>query len=85
MIILSWNCRVVSLAQFLPWGLVKVHRPDVVFLIETLVDKTKLEEIRVKLKFDGCFFVDVWGRSGGLGFLWRTYYCEFAKLFPPLH
>ncbi|CAN0925275.1 hypothetical protein LINGRAHAP2_LOCUS34659 [Linum grandiflorum] len=52
--------------------LVKVHRPNVVFLIETLVDRARIEEIRVKLKFEGCFSVDIQGRSGGLGFLWRA-------------
>ncbi|CAN0918166.1 hypothetical protein LINGRAHAP2_LOCUS30710 [Linum grandiflorum] len=51
--------------------LIKVHRHDVVFLSKKLVGKHKLEEIRVKVKFEGCFAVDVRGRSGGLGMLWR--------------
>ncbi|CAN0858800.1 hypothetical protein LINGRAHAP2_LOCUS7468 [Linum grandiflorum] len=74
MIVLSWKCRGLFQSRVVHAleDLVKVHRPDVVFLIETLVDKQKLEEIRVKLKFEGCFSEDVIGRSGGLGFLWRT-------------
>ncbi|CAN1729936.1 LINE-1 reverse transcriptase homolog [Linum perenne] len=73
MIIISWNCRglgqpraVRALSE-----LVKVHRPDVIFLSETLVQKQKMEEIRIKLKFDGCFVVDPIGRSGGLCVLWK--------------
>ncbi|CAN0860622.1 hypothetical protein LINGRAHAP2_LOCUS7987, partial [Linum grandiflorum] len=61
------NLAVVALVD-----LVKVHLPDVVFLIETLADKQKLEEIRVRLKFAGCFSVDVHGRSDRFGFLWKT-------------
>ncbi|CAN0881186.1 Transposon TX1 uncharacterized 149 kDa protein [Linum grandiflorum] len=73
MIILSWNCRGLGQDRAVRAleDLIRVHRPDMVFLIETLVAKQKLEEIRVKLKFDGCFAVDVVGRSGGLGLLWR--------------
>ncbi|CAN0905343.1 hypothetical protein LINGRAHAP2_LOCUS23605 [Linum grandiflorum] len=74
MIILTWNCRDLgqSRAVLALDDLIRVHRPDVVFLIETLVDKQKLEEIRVRLKLEGCFSVDVQGQSGGLGYLWRT-------------
>ncbi|CAN0876937.1 hypothetical protein LINGRAHAP2_LOCUS11577 [Linum grandiflorum] len=65
MIVLSWNCRGLGQprAVLALVDLVQVHRPDVVFLVETIADKQKLEEIRVRLKFEGCFAVDVQGRS----------------------
>lgn len=52
--------------------LIRAHRPDIVLLFETLVHKRKLEEIRVRVQFDGCFSVDSIGHSGGIGILWRT-------------
>lgn len=51
--------------------LIGVHRPDVVLLLETLVHANKLEEIRVRLQFEGCYSVDSIGHSGGIGVLWR--------------
>ncbi|CAN0925181.1 Transposon TX1 uncharacterized 149 kDa protein [Linum grandiflorum] len=73
MIFLSWNCRglgqprsVQALSE-----LVSAHRPDVVFLSETLVGKQSMEKIRSKVKFDGCLGVENEGHSGGLAVLWR--------------
>lgn len=43
-----------------------------VLLFETLVHAQKLEEIRVKIQFDGCVSVNCVGHSGGIGFLWKT-------------
>ncbi|CAN0847031.1 hypothetical protein LINGRAHAP2_LOCUS4761 [Linum grandiflorum] len=73
MIVLWWNCRGLGNSQTVQvlGDLIQVHRPDVVFLSETLVSKQKMEEIMVKVGFEGCFVVDVRGRSGGLGMLWR--------------
>lgn len=68
MILLSWNCRgldnsatILALCE-----LVKARRSDVVFLYETLVAASGIEEIRVKLKFSSCFNVHCVGRSDGI-------------------
>ncbi|CAN0876959.1 hypothetical protein LINGRAHAP2_LOCUS11593 [Linum grandiflorum] len=73
MIVLAWNCRGLgnTRAVRVLGELIKAHRPDVVFLSETLVSNQKMEEVRVKIKFEGCFAVAARGRSGGLIVLWR--------------
>ncbi|CAN0876963.1 hypothetical protein LINGRAHAP2_LOCUS11596 [Linum grandiflorum] len=59
MIVLAWNCRGLgnTRAVRVLGELIKAHRPDVVFLSETLVSNQKMEEVRVKIKFEGCFAV----------------------------
>uniref|UniRef100_A0A803PIN7 Reverse transcriptase domain-containing protein n=1 Tax=Cannabis sativa TaxID=3483 RepID=A0A803PIN7_CANSA len=45
--------------------------PNLLFLCETLCNKTSMECIRVHLGFEGCFVVDARGHSGGLALLWK--------------
>ncbi|CAN0839535.1 hypothetical protein LINGRAHAP2_LOCUS2597 [Linum grandiflorum] len=73
MIILAWNYRGLGNRRAVQTlgELVKVYQPDVVFLSETLVSSQKMEEIRVSLKFKGCFSAAARGRSGGLSMLWK--------------
>ncbi|CAN0885533.1 hypothetical protein LINGRAHAP2_LOCUS15138 [Linum grandiflorum] len=73
MIIMSWNCRgmVQPRAVRVLGELVKTHRPGVVILLETFANKSRMEEVRVDLKFEGCFAVDVMGHSGGICILWK--------------
>ncbi|EEF44605.1 conserved hypothetical protein [Ricinus communis] len=52
--------------------LVKSHKPDIIFLFETLVDPAKIEDIRVKLYFKGWFTVHREDRSGGIGVVYRS-------------
>lgn len=52
--------------------LVRLYRPNVVFLMETLVHSVKIEEIRIQLGFNGTFLVDKEGRGGGLANLWKV-------------
>ncbi|XP_058724489.1 uncharacterized protein LOC131595962 [Vicia villosa] len=72
--ILSWNCRGLSNPRAVPnlKKLAQQHRPDIIFLSETLANKRKMENIRVTLKFEACLSIDVEGRSGGLAVLWRN-------------
>lgn len=49
----------------------KKKRPQVVFLMETKLLASKFEGIRCKLRFGGCFVVDLMGRKGGLALLWE--------------
>nr|GEW89154.1 putative reverse transcriptase domain, ribonuclease H-like domain, aspartic peptidase domain protein [Tanacetum cinerariifolium] len=51
--------------------LCRVHRPDVVLLLETKNKQNKLESIRWSTCFNGHFYVDSMGRSGGLALWWR--------------
>ncbi|MBA0780104.1 hypothetical protein Gotri_004244 [Gossypium trilobum] len=45
------------------------NKPKFLFLMETLVHLEKMEELRVTLQFDNCFYVDRVGYSRGLAFL----------------
>lgn len=49
--------------------LTKTHKPNIIFLFETLVHSYKIEENRVKLSFDCYFTVDREDRSSGIGVL----------------
>ncbi|KAK2377607.1 hypothetical protein QL285_078261 [Trifolium repens] len=73
MIILSWNCRGLGTPSAIPnlRRLALKHRPDLLFLSETLSKSSQMERIRVLLKFDSCLSIDVEGRSGGLAILWN--------------
>ncbi|XP_074337672.1 uncharacterized protein LOC141674870 [Apium graveolens] len=74
MIILSWNCRGLGSPRTVrvPCDLVKSHKPDVLFLTETISFANKNEELRIKLGFAHCFTVDRVGRSGGLALFWKN-------------
>lgn len=73
MILLSWNCRGLGHPRAVPSlrDLVRSHKPDIIFLCETLCNENKVQEVRRVLGFEGCFVVDKQGRSGGLALLWR--------------
>jgi len=51
---------------------VRDKKPNLVFLMETKLLRSKMEIIRVKLGFDSVFVVDCKGRSGGLALLWNS-------------
>jgi len=74
MIVLSWNCRGLGNPRAVRslCFLVKEKRPDLVFLMETKLNKKRDESIRCKLGFDQCFVVECIGKSGGLMLLWRN-------------
>lgn len=66
--ILSWNCRGLGSPRIVRvlGDLVRVHKPDFLFLCETIAFSNKVEEMCIKLGFAQCFSVDRVGRSGGL-------------------
>lgn len=73
MSILSWNCCGLgnyATIQVLK-DLVLNKKPSILFLMETLINKTKLEPIKFHLGFHGMFVVDNMGHSGGLALLWK--------------
>ena len=70
---LSWNCRGLGnprTVQVLR-DLILSKRPKFVFLMETLVDKGKVEVIKEMIKYEGCCVVDNVGHSGGLAMFWE--------------
>ncbi|XP_060959451.1 uncharacterized protein LOC133030657 [Cannabis sativa] len=70
---LSWNCRGLGnlrASQFLR-DLVSQKKPNLLFLCETLCNKSSLESLRAHLGFEGCFVVEARGHSGGLALLWK--------------
>lgn len=52
--------------------LIRDHKPDVLFLFETLVIAKKIDALRMRLGFDGGLGVDHVGRGGGVAVLWRN-------------
>jgi hypothetical protein len=57
--------------------LVRVYKPDALFLCETLCHSNKTEELRYVLGYDCCFTVNREGRGGGLAFYWNsTFNCS---------
>ena len=69
--LLCWNCRELGnlpIEQELG-DLIWAQDPSVVFLVETWLDKVRLEEIRSKMKFGGMIEVcrDMRGGRGGGG------------------
>ncbi|CAN0914972.1 hypothetical protein LINGRAHAP2_LOCUS28862 [Linum grandiflorum] len=73
MIVMSWNCRGMGQPRAVRvlGELVETHRPGVVILLETFVNKSRMETIRTDLKLGGCFAVDADGHSGGVCVLWQ--------------
>lgn len=74
MLVLSWNCQGIGRALTVSnlRELLKAHRPDVVFLMETKSKQHKMESIRRSLNFTSAFYVDPVGRSGGLALWWTS-------------
>ncbi|GAU45872.1 hypothetical protein TSUD_240840 [Trifolium subterraneum] len=74
MIVLSWNCRGLSVPSAIPnlRNIAQGHIPGILFLSETLSRSQKMESIRSMLKYDSCLSLDVEGRSGGLAVMWKN-------------
>ena len=52
--------------------MVRMERPDVVFLMETLVEESNLEQIQVKLCYDIKLVCSRDGLNGGLVLFWKN-------------
>ncbi|CAM8895291.1 unnamed protein product [Rhodiola kirilowii] len=70
---LSWNCRGLGQPRTVRClaDMVRFHKPQVVGLIETKMDKGRAEVLRRKLGFECGLGVDSNGRSGGLALWWK--------------
>ncbi|XP_019168831.1 PREDICTED: uncharacterized protein LOC109164736 [Ipomoea nil] len=51
--------------------MVSRKKPDFVYLMETKVDRSHAERLRVKIGFEGLFYVDPVRGGGGLALLWK--------------
>ncbi|GJT25269.1 reverse transcriptase [Tanacetum coccineum] len=73
MLVLSGNCQGVGrpLTVLNLRELCRVHRSDVVFLMEMKNKERYLESLRCSLPFTGFFYVNPIGRSGGLALWWK--------------
>ena len=71
---LSWNCRGIGNPRTVQEliNMVRMERPDVVFLMETLAEESKLEQIRVILRYDNKLVCLRDGHSGGLALFWKN-------------
>lgn len=67
MIIISWNCRGLRNPRTVRYlrRMVKVKRPNMVFLMETKLRQEKMEMIKCTMGFSNIFVVDCVDRSGG--------------------
>lgn len=52
--------------------MIKIHKPDILGLLETRVSGTKADDICNKLGFDDWVRVEALGFSGGIWVLWRN-------------
>ncbi|XP_019183730.1 PREDICTED: uncharacterized protein LOC109178648 [Ipomoea nil] len=70
---LSWNCRGLGNPRTIREIVDMVSRKqlDFVFLMETKVARDHAERLRVKIGYEGLFYVDNDGLSGGIALLWR--------------
>jgi exonuclease III len=71
--IMSWNCRGLGNLRTVRElsRLTKQKKPAMVFLMETKLHKTKMENVRCKVGYPNMFVVDRIGKSGGLALLWN--------------
>lgn len=74
MILLSWKCRELRNSRSVHdlYQMVKDKCPKVLFFMETLTKCSKLDVLRGRLGYEGCFGVDPIGRSRGLTMFWKA-------------
>lgn len=60
---LLWLCRAT--------GIIRSHNPDFFLLMETRLDVNRMDDIRRRLGFVGCFIVPATGRVGGMCLTWH--------------
>lgn len=73
MSLLSWNYRGLGNphAVRVLRDMLKSHKPDLVFLSETLSVSNKIEELSSRFGFSNFFSVDRQGRGGGIEVMWK--------------
>jgi len=71
---LSWNCHGIGNPATVRElrDLAKDYAPSVLFIMETQINKYRVENLRFSFGFDSSFAVSSSGRSGGLGIFWKN-------------
>jgi hypothetical protein len=65
--------------------MVKEKQPNLVFFMETKLQASKMEILRVKLGFGSVFVVHSVGCSGGLALMWREDACVDIQNYSRRH
>jgi len=50
----------------------RLHKPDIMFILETLVNSANIEQILPKIGFQHFDYVDPVNHSSGIAFLWNN-------------
>lgn len=59
--------------------LIKSHKPNILFLMETLSVKEMIKNLCGNLGFENCWSVDCIGRIGGLALVWdKSVHCSIV-------
>ncbi|TVU49586.1 hypothetical protein EJB05_00900, partial [Eragrostis curvula] len=84
---LSWNCCGIGNPATVKElrDLAKDYAPSVLFIMETQIDKYRVENLRYTLGFDNSFAVNSDGRSGGLGLFWQNDVVVSIKKYSNYH
>uniref|UniRef100_A0A2N9FSP0 CCHC-type domain-containing protein n=1 Tax=Fagus sylvatica TaxID=28930 RepID=A0A2N9FSP0_FAGSY len=71
--LLSWNCRGVGRPPTVRAikALARKEGPDVLFVSETKLKFPKVERLRLSMGFAESFYVDSFGKAGGLALFWK--------------
>ena len=74
MSVLGWNCRGAGKAAMVQElrDLVRKFAPTLLCIVETQLDRVRVESLAGTLGFDNAFVVSSQGRSGGLGIFWNN-------------
>ena len=73
MSLINWNCREFGNPQTVKalQKVVQQEEPILIFLIETKLNKEKVEKVRDQCNFKFSWVVPSVGRSGGLALFWK--------------
>ena len=72
--LLCWNCRGAGKAATIRElrDLAKQFAPTVLCIVETQIERTRVESLAGTIGYDNGYAVSSQGRSGGLGFFWNN-------------
>ena len=71
---LCWNCRGVGNAATVNelCELAKKFAPPILYIVETQIERGRVESLAGTLGYDNSFAIDSQGRSGGIGIFWNN-------------
>jgi len=73
--IVSWNVQGVKKSEVLQkiLFLKHTHKPNMLFILETMVNKKNIMDILPKMRFEHFDYVEPVNHSGGLAVLWNNW------------